>query len=81
MLMCAAFQTLLHRYAGQDDIVVGFPIANRNRAETYKLVGFFINTVPLRVDFSGDPTFRDVLKRVRECMLWAYANRDLPFQK
>jgi amino acid adenylation domain-containing protein len=81
MLMCAAFQTLLHRYTGQDDIVVGFPIANRNRAETYKLIGFFINTVPLRVDFTGDPMFRDVLKRVRESMLWAYANRDLPFQK
>jgi amino acid adenylation domain-containing protein len=81
MLMCAAFQTLLHRYTVQDDIVVGFPIANRNRAETYKLIGFFINTVPLRVGFAGDPTFRDVLKRVRESMLWAYANRDLPFQK
>ncbi|MGA8763570.1 MAG: amino acid adenylation domain-containing protein [Candidatus Sulfotelmatobacter sp.] len=81
MLLCAAFQTLLHRYTGQDDVVVGFPIANRNRVELHKLIGFFVNTVPLRVDFSGDPTFREVLKRVRESMLSAYANRDLPFQK
>ncbi len=81
MLLCAAFQTLLHRYTGQDDVVVGFPIANRNRVELHNLIGFFINTVPLRVDFSGDPTFRELLKRVRESMLWAYANRDLPFQK
>src|ERR1017187_8992582 len=81
MLLCAAFQTLLHRYTSQGDVVVRFHIANRNRAEIQKLIGFFINTVPLRVDFSGDPTFRGVLKRVRESMLWAYANRDLPFQK
>ena len=81
MLLCAAFQTLLYRYTGQEDVVVGFPIANRNRVELQQLIGFFINTVPLRVDFSGDPTFRELLKRVRESMLWAYANRDLPFQK
>jgi amino acid adenylation domain-containing protein len=81
MLVCAAFQTLLHRYTGQEDVVVGFPIANRNRVELHKLIGFFINTVPLRVDFSSDPTFRELLKRVRKSMLWAYANRDLPFQK
>ena len=81
MLLCAAFQILLHRYTGQDDVVVGFPIANRNRVEIQKLIGFFINTVPLRVDFSGEPSFRELLKRVRESMLWAYANRDLPFQK
>jgi amino acid adenylation domain-containing protein len=81
MALSAAFQTLLHRYTSQDDVVVGFPITNRNRAEVCKLIGFFVNTVPLRIDFSGNPTFRELLKRVRVSMLQAYANRDLPFQK
>lgn len=81
MLVAAVFQTVLYRHSGQDDVVVGFPIANRNRIELYALVGLFINTLPLRVDFSDDPVFRDVLKRVRQSMLKAYAHRDLPFKK
>jgi amino acid adenylation domain-containing protein len=80
-LMSAAFQTLIHRYSGQDDIVVGIPISNRNRVELSGLAGFFVNTVPLRADLSGDPTFQELLKRVRNALLRAYTNRDLPFQK
>jgi amino acid adenylation domain-containing protein len=81
MTISAAFQALLHRYTEQDDIVVGFPIANRNRAELYPLLGHFVNTLPLRTDFSADPSFRELLKRVREATLWAYIHRDLPFGK
>ncbi len=81
MLLLAAFQTLLHRYAGQDDIVVGTPIANRNRTEVEPLIGFFVNTLVLRTDLSGDPTFRELLGRVREVTLGAYAHQDLPFEK
>ena len=66
MTLLAAFQTLLHRYTGQDDIVVGSPIANRNRVEIEGLIGFFVNTLVLRTDFSGNPTFRELLPRVRE---------------
>ena len=61
MMLLAAFQTLLHRYSGQDDIVVGTPIANRNRAEVEGLIGYFVNTLALRTDLSGDPSFRDLL--------------------
>ncbi|HEX7317724.1 MAG TPA: amino acid adenylation domain-containing protein [Pyrinomonadaceae bacterium] len=81
MTLLAAFQTLLHRYARQEEIVVGTPIANRNRAETEALIGFFINTLVLRTDFAGDPTFRELLGRVREVALGAYAHQDLPFEK
>ena len=81
MTLLAAWQTLLHRYSGQHDIVVGSPIANRNRAETEPLIGFFVNTLALRSDLSGDPTFRDLLARVRETSLGAYAHQDLPFEK
>jgi amino acid adenylation domain-containing protein len=81
MLLLAAFKTLLHRYAGQDDIVVGTPIANRNRTEVEPLIGFFVNTLVLRTDLSGDPTFRELLARVREVTLGAYAHQDLPFEK
>lgn len=81
MTLLAAFQILLHRYAGQEDIVVGSPIANRNRAEIEELIGFFVNTLVLRTDFSGDPTFQQLLARVREVSLGAYAHQDLPFEK
>jgi amino acid adenylation domain-containing protein/non-ribosomal peptide synthase protein (TIGR01720 family) len=81
MTLLAAFQTLLHRYTGEDDISVGTPIANRNRAEVEGLIGFFVNTLVMRTDLSGDPTFRDLVRRVREMALGAYAHQDLPFEK
>jgi aspartate racemase len=81
MTLLAAFQALLHRYTGQDDIPVGSLIANRNRVELEALIGFFINTLVLRTDLSGDPTFRALLDRVREVCLGAYTHQDLPFEK
>ena len=81
ILLMAAFQTLLHRYVQEDDLIVGFPIANRNWTETAGLVGPFVNTLVLRADFSGEPRFREVLPRVREACLGAYAHQDLPFEK
>ena len=81
MPLLAAWQTLLYRYSGQEDICVGTPIANRNRAETEGLIGFFINTLVMRVDLRGNPPFREVLKRVRRVALDAYANQDVPFEK
>jgi amino acid adenylation domain-containing protein len=81
MTLLAAFQTLLHRYTGQDDIVVGSPIAGRNRPEVEGLIGFFVNTLTLRTDLSGNPTFRELLGRVREVALGAYAHQELPFEK
>ncbi|WP_345145038.1 condensation domain-containing protein, partial [Dactylosporangium darangshiense] len=81
MTLLGAFTTLLHRYSGQDDIVVGTPIANRNRAEIEGLIGFFVNTLVLRTDLSGDPTFAELLGRVRSRTLAAYAHQDLPFEQ
>ena len=81
MLMLAAFKVLLHRYSGQDDIVVGTDIANRNRSEIEPLIGFFANQLVLRTDVSGNPTFRELLGRVREVTLGAYAHQDTPFEK
>ncbi|HKN83704.1 MAG TPA: condensation domain-containing protein, partial [Pyrinomonadaceae bacterium] len=81
MTLLAGFEALLHRYTGQTDIVVGTPVAGRNRAEIEHLIGFFVNTLALRTDLSGDPTFRELLKRVREVALGAYAHQDLPFER
>ena len=66
MTLLAAFQTLLYRYTGQEDIVVGSPIANRNRTEIEGLIGFFVNTLVLRSNFSGNPTFMDLLIKYAE---------------
>ena len=81
MTLLAAFQTLLSRYCGQEDITIGSPIAGRNRIELEGLIGFFVNTLVLRGDLSGNPTFRDLLRRTKEVTLGAYAHQDLPFEK
>ncbi|MEM7410828.1 MAG: amino acid adenylation domain-containing protein [Myxococcota bacterium] len=81
MVMLAAFQVLLGRLTGRDDLVVGSPIANRRQQDLEGLLGFFSNTVVLRTDLSGRPTFRDLLGRVRRTALDAYAHQDLPFEE
>ena len=81
MTLLAAFQTLLSRYTNREDILVGTPIANRTRAEIEGLIGFFVNTLVMRTDLSGNPTFRELLRRVREVSLEAYAHQDLPFER
>ena len=81
MTLLAAFQTMLMRYTEEEDIVVGSPIANRNRAEIEGLIGFFANTLVLRTDLSGSPSFRELLTRAREVALGAYAHQDVPFEK
>jgi amino acid adenylation domain-containing protein len=81
MAFLAAFKVLLYRYTSQDDVIVGTPIANRNRLETEGLIGFFVNALVLRTDFSGNPGFRALLQQVREVCLGAYAHQDLPFDR
>ena len=81
MTLLAAFQVLLARYADKDDISVGTAIAGRNKGETESLIGFFINTLVLRTELSGNPTFQELLARVREVCLGAYAHQELPFEK
>ncbi|HSE17005.1 MAG TPA: amino acid adenylation domain-containing protein [Pyrinomonadaceae bacterium] len=81
MGLLAAFKTLLYRYTGQDDIVVGTAIAGRGRAEIESLIGFFINMLVMRTSLSGTPKFVDLLSRVKETALGAYAHQDLPFEK
>jgi non-ribosomal peptide synthetase component F len=81
MTLLAGFKALLHVYSGQEDIVVGSNIAGRNRAEIEGLIGFFVNMLVLRTDLSGDPTFRELLGRVREVALGAYTHQDMPFER
>src|SRR5207245_7269696 len=81
MTLLAAWNVLLARYTGQEDIVVGTPIANRHRSEIEGLIGFFANTLVLRTDLSGNPSFRTLLARIRDMALGAYAHQDLPFEK
>ncbi|UUQ65882.1 amino acid adenylation domain-containing protein [Pseudomonas fuscovaginae UPB0736] len=81
VLLLASFQTLLHRYSGQADIRVGVPIANRNRVETERLIGFFVNTQVLRAGFTSNMTFSELLQQVRQAALEAQAHQDLPFEQ
>ncbi|MEM7580783.1 MAG: amino acid adenylation domain-containing protein [Cyanobacteria bacterium P01_A01_bin.80] len=81
MTLLAAFGTLLHRYTGQEDILIGSPVAGRNRAEIEELIGFFINTVVLRANFSKQHSFRSLLAQVREVTLGAYDHQGMPFEK
>ena len=81
MTLLAAFKILLWRYSGQSDVVVGTPIAGRNQLATEGLIGLFVNMLVLRTSLAGDPSFRELLGRVREVTLGAYAHQDLPFEK
>jgi amino acid adenylation domain-containing protein len=81
MVLLAAFQTLLYRYSGQYDITVGTPIAGRSNSATEKLIGFFVNTLALRVDLSGTPSFTELLQRTKKVTLGAYDHQDVPFEK
>ena len=81
MALLAAFQTLLYRYTRNGDIVIGTQVANRNREETERLIGFFVNTLVMRTDLSDNPSFSELLGRVREAALGAFAHQDVPFEK
>jgi hypothetical protein len=81
MTLLAAFQVLLHRYSGQDDIAVATPIAGRRRTELEGLIGFFVNTLVLRSNLAGNPAFTELLAQVRETALGDYTHQDLPFEK
>ncbi len=81
MTLLAAFAVLLARYSGQDDIVIGSPIANRNRSEVESLIGFFVNTLVLRTKLQSNPTFCELLELVKQMTLGAYEHQDLPFEK
>jgi non-ribosomal peptide synthetase component F len=78
MALVAGVQALVYRSAGQEDFVMGSPVANRVRPELEGLIGFFVNTLPLRADLRGDPSFRQLLERVRETTLRAYDNQVAP---
>ena len=81
MTLLGAFQVLLSKYSGQEDILVGSPVANRNQPHTQELIGCFLNTLVMRTDLSGDPPFRELLRNVREVALGAFENQDVPFEK
>src|SRR5205814_1458129 len=81
MTLLAAFEVLLFRYTGQADLVVGTPATNRTHRDTEGLIGFFLNTLALRTELSGDLAFLDLLRRVREICLGAYAHQDMPFER
>ena len=81
MTLLVAYQSFLSRYTGQEDILVGSPIANRNYREIEGLIGFFVNTLVYRANLSGRPTFQDVLYQVRQKALKAYEYQDIPFEK
>jgi amino acid adenylation domain-containing protein len=81
MLMLTVFKVLLYRYTGQDDICVGSPVANRSHREIEPLIGFFVNTIALRDNLSGNPVFRDLLNQVKHTTLEAFSNQDVPFDK
>ena len=80
MTLLAAFGVLLSRYSGQSDLVIGTPIANRTRSELEGLIGFFVNTLALRLDLAGDPSFAALLERVRTVATEAYTHQDMPFE-
>jgi non-ribosomal peptide synthetase component F len=79
MVLLGAFATLLLRYTGQRDLIVGTPTANRGRVEVEELIGFFVNLLPLRVELAGNPTFRGLLAQVRETALVAFEHEEIPF--
>lgn len=81
MTLLAAFQIMLYHFSGQEDIIVGVPIAGRTRHETEKLIGFFVNTLALRTRLTGQPSVRELLSRVRETVLGAFAHQDMPFER
>ena len=81
MVLLAAFKVVLARWSGQSDIIVGSPIAGRTHRQLESIVGFFVNTLALRTDLSGNPSFSDLVGRVKETALQAYAHQDLPFEK
>src|SRR6185503_16752498 len=81
MVTHAALDLLLSRWSGQEDLVVGSPIAGRTQVGTESLIGFFVNTLTLRIDLTGDPSFQELVRRVRETALGAYAHQELPFER
>ncbi|MGD9900399.1 MAG: amino acid adenylation domain-containing protein, partial [Calditrichaceae bacterium] len=81
MPLLSAFSVLLNRYSGQEDISIGSPVANRDRTETENLIGFFVNTIVLRINLSNNPAFSDILHQVRETALNAFSHQDIPFEK
>jgi len=81
MLLLAAFKTLLHKYTAQMEIIVGTPVANRDRAEIEPLIGFFVNLLPMRTDLGDNPRFRELVRRVKEVALSGYAHQEIPFER
>src|SRR5205823_1042408 len=81
MVLLAGFGAVLQRYTGQDDLLVGSPIAGRTQPELEHLIGLFVNMLALRVDLTGGVTFRQLIRRVRETALGAYVHQELPFEK